>query len=103
MLTDFHTSTMKFRQLMARIDLFLRGQHLFKKVASHFARSRILPNPCYQNESNEWHIYFISKSLNICNHLLTPSIIITILTIYGHKIMHAFDYTPIFNLMNDRP
>ena len=28
-LTDFHTSTMKFRQLMARIYLFLRGRHFF--------------------------------------------------------------------------
>ena len=65
MVTDFHTSTMKFRRLMAGIDLFLRGSYLFLKVTSPFTRIRILTNPSYQDESNEYQNLFISDLLSI--------------------------------------
>ena len=51
----------------------------------------------------ECQIIFISDLLNISIQLLTLSIIITILTIYGHKNDPNFDYMAIFNLMNHKP
>ena len=74
-LTNFLTTTMKFRQPMARIDLF-------KKVTSPFTRIGILTNLRYQDEINEYPKLFISDLLNISIQLMTISIIFTILTIY---------------------
>ena len=56
LLTNFQTSTMKFFQLMAQIDLYL-------PVTSPFRRIGILTNPSYQDESNECQKIFISDLL----------------------------------------
>ena len=63
--TDFHTSTMRFRRLMGRIDHFLWGSYLFLKVASPFTRIRIQNNPSYQDQYNEYQNLFISDLLSI--------------------------------------
>ena len=79
---------------MAQIDLFLR-------VSSPLTRVGFLRNHSYQNVTNVCQKLFISDMLNISNQLITLSIIITILTIYGHIKWATFDYAVIFNLMND--
>ena len=76
LLSDFHTSTIKLFQLMNQIDLDLM-------VTSPFTRCGILINPSYQDESNE--CLFISDLPNSSIQFITLSIIITILTIYGHR------------------
>ena len=77
MLSNFHTYTMKFFRLMAQMDLYLL-------VTSPFRRIGILTNPSLHDKTIECQIIFISDLLNISSQLLTLSIIITILTIYGH-------------------
>ena len=77
MLTNFQTSTMKFFQLMAQIDLYLL-------LRSPFERIGILTNPSLHDKTIECQIIFISDLLNISIQIETLSIIITILTIYGH-------------------
>ena len=84
MLTNFLTSTMKFRQLMARIDISL-------KVTSPFTRIGILANPINQDEMNKYQKLFIFDFLNISIKLMTKYIKLTILTIYEHINVPTFD------------
>ena len=84
MLTNFQTSTMKFFQLMAQIDLYLL-------MSSPFGRIRILTIPRINDKEIGCQTFLISDLLNISIQIETLPITITILPNMGIEIVPTFD------------